>query len=85
MPGFYLLLHVFREASFYCRVAVRLSPRPDNGHAEGPKEHEKAGTHSLSSTKDAPALIAEEVLGHELYEGREYQKPGGNGIHDTNH
>jgi hypothetical protein len=60
-----------------------LGPSPDNAHAEGTQENQNAGVHSLSSTKDTPALITEKILRHKLDQRGKNQKSRRHSIHAT--
>lgn len=60
-----------------------LRPSSDKTHGKRSQEDKEASNDTSFAPKVLPALIAEEVLGHELHERGERQQTRRNGVHDA--
>ena len=65
----------------WLNIKARLRPSPNQTHAECAAEDQKTGEDSLLSPKHPPALIAQEILRHQLDERGEDKKTGRDGVH----
>lgn len=55
-----------RECGRLNEYQARLRPSPNQTHAKGAPEDQKAGDDPLLSPKNPPALIAEKIFRHQL-------------------
>jgi hypothetical protein len=64
-------------------ILGRLGPGTDDAHAESTQKYQDACINPPLPTENAPALVTEKVLRHQLHKRGKNQKSSWYGIHDT--